>query len=82
VFSQSVLLALTQKGLTREKAYELVQRNSLAAWTKKLSFKDLAAADPEIAALLPGAELEKCFSLGPYLDKTDYIFKRVFSHEG
>jgi len=82
VFSQSVLLALTQKGLTREKAYELVQRNSLAAWAKKLSFKDLAAADPEIARLLPGAELEKCFSLSPYLDKIDYIFKRVFSHEG
>ena len=49
-FSQSVLLALTRKGLSREDAYALVQRNSLKAWNENGDFKDLAAADPDIAA--------------------------------
>ena len=49
-FSQSVLLALTRKGLTRDDAYDLVQRNSLKAWNESLDFKALVLADPEIGA--------------------------------
>ncbi|MDD8027188.1 MAG: adenylosuccinate lyase [Acidobacteriota bacterium] len=80
-FSQSVLLALTRKGMSREDAYQLVQRNSLKAWNESGDFKALASADPEIAAKLGPAELRACFSLDPYLEKIDYIFERVLAHE-
>jgi len=80
IFSQSVLLALTRKGLSREEAYRLVQRNSLRAWNESLDFKNLVLADEEIRKSLTAADVEQCFSLGPYLDKIDYIFKRVFGH--
>ncbi len=80
-FSQSVLLALTRKGSTREDAYALVQRNSLKAWNENLDFKTLIQADPEIGGKLTPAEIEGCFSLVPYLEKIDYIFERVLAHE-
>lgn len=82
IFSQRVLLALTRKGLSREDGYKLVQRNSLKAWNEHGDFRDLASADPDIAAALSPAELRACFSLDPYLEKIDYIFERVLSHEG
>jgi adenylosuccinate lyase len=81
IFSQSVLLALTKKGLTREQAYQVVQRNSLKAWNEGLDFRGLVAADPEAARVLRPAEIARCFSLSPYLDKIDYIFERVFADE-
>jgi adenylosuccinate lyase len=82
IFSQRVLLALTRKGLSREDGYKLVQRNSLRAWNEHGDFRDLASADPDIAAALSPAELRACFSLDPYLEKIDFIFERVLSHEG
>jgi len=81
IFSQSVLLALTRKGLTREQAYQIVQRNSLKAWNEDLDFKALIQAEPEVTAVLSPAEVHQCFSLEPYLAKIDYIFERVFSDE-
>jgi adenylosuccinate lyase len=81
IFSQSVLLALTRKGLSRESAYQIVQRNSLKAWNENLDFKALVLAEPEIVAVLTPEELDQCFSLEPYLGKIDYIFERVFSDE-
>jgi adenylosuccinate lyase len=81
IFSQSVLLALTRKGLAREQAYAIVQRNSLRAWNEGLDFKTLILAEPEAAAVLSPGELEGCFSIAPYLGKIDYIFERVFSDE-
>ena len=81
IFSQSVLLALTRKGLSREQAYQIVQRNSLKAWNEGLDFKALIRTDPEVAAVLDAAELERCFSLDPYLGRIDHIFERVFSDE-
>lgn len=81
IFSQSVLLALTKKGLTREAAYQLVQRNSLRAWAEGLDFRKLIAADPDVAGVLPRGEIERCFSLEPYLAKIDDIFERVFADE-
>jgi adenylosuccinate lyase len=80
-FSQSVLLALTRKGLTREEAYRLVQRNSLKSWNENADFKALTAADPDIAGILSPAELQACFAIEPYLEKIDYIFERVLAHE-
>jgi adenylosuccinate lyase len=81
IFSQSVLLALTRKGLTRDEAYQLVQRNTLKAWNENLDFKTLVLADPDIQKHLSPEEIEKCFSLKPYLEKIDYIFERVLGHE-
>jgi adenylosuccinate lyase len=81
IFSQSVLLALTRKGLSREQAYQIVQRNSLKAWKEGLDFKALILADPEAAGVLSAEELERCFSLDPYLGRIDHIFERVFSDE-
>lgn len=81
VFSQGVMLALTKKGFSREKAYELVQTNSLKAWEKELDFKELIQSDPKIREKLSPDEINKCFSLDPYTNKIDYIFKRVLSNE-
>jgi len=82
VFSQSVLLALTKKNVSREDAYQLVQRNSLKAWDEKRDLKGLILDDPDIRAVLTPEEVEKSFSLDPYLEKIDYIFERVLGHEG
>jgi len=81
IFSQSVLLALTKKGLTREAAYQIVQRNSLKAWNESLDFRALVAADPDVTRLLRPADIDRCFSIAPYLDKIDGIFERVFADE-
>src|SRR5512135_186827 len=61
IYSQSVLLALTQAGLVREEAYHIVQRNSLKAWTEGLDFQALVAADPDVAKALEPAAIERCF---------------------
>jgi adenylosuccinate lyase len=79
IFSQSVLLALTKKGLTREEAYQLVQRNSLKAWNEGLDLRTLLGGDPDIAKVLKPAEIDRSFSLNPYLAKIDYIFERVLA---
>jgi len=81
IFSQSILLALTRKGLIREEAYQIVQRSSLKAWKEGLDFRALVAADPEVTRVLGQEEIDRCFSLAPYLDKIDYIFERVFRDE-
>ena len=79
IFSQVVLLALIRKGLTREEAYQLVQTNSLKAWHENLSFIELLKADPDITRYMNDREIEDCFSLEPFLQKIDFIFKRVLS---
>jgi adenylosuccinate lyase len=81
VFSQAVMLALADKGLSREEAYHLVQRNSMAAWEEGGDFKDLLKKDKDITRHMTAHEIEGCFSLDPYLDKIDYIFERVFADE-
>ena len=81
IFSQSVLLALTKKGLTREAAYQIVQRNSLKTWNEGLDFRVLVAADPDVTGLLRPADIDRCFSIAPYLDKIDGIFERAFADE-
>jgi len=81
IFSQALLLRLTEKGMSRDQAYALVQKNSLKVWSERLHLRDLALADPEINGLLSPQEIESCFSLDPYLEKIDYIFAKVFEHE-
>jgi len=81
IFSQSVLLALTGKGVSRDQAYQIVQKNSLKAWNEGLDFEALIAADEEISRVLSGEEIKGCFSLDPYLEKIDYIYERVLADE-
>jgi len=81
VFSQRVLLALTDKKLSREDAYKLVQRNSMKAWDEGKDFKSLLLSDKDIVELLTAEEIEECFSLDPYLGKIDFIFDKVLSDE-
>ncbi|NOQ17804.1 MAG: adenylosuccinate lyase [Dehalococcoidales bacterium] len=77
VFSQRVMLTLIDKGLSRQKAYELVQRNAMKAWEKNRDFLKLLKADAEVTAILPPEELEPLFNEQYYLRYIDDIFKRV-----
>jgi adenylosuccinate lyase len=79
VFSQAVLLALASAGLPREAAYEVVQRNAMKVWEGKGTFEALLASDPELAAVLPPAELSKCFDAARTLRHVDAIYARAFS---
>lgn len=76
--SQRVLLALTGKGLLRDLAYRLVQRNAMLAWEQGRDFKDLLQKDPDIRQYLSGEEIEAVFDLGYHLKHVDTIFTRVF----
>jgi adenylosuccinate lyase len=78
IHSQRVLLALTQKGLARERAYTLVQRNAMPVWRGEGNFLDLLKKDADVKAVLSDAELESLFDLGYHLKHVDYIFNRVF----
>jgi adenylosuccinate lyase len=78
VHSQRVLLALTQKGVAREEAYAMVQRNAMRAWQDGGDFLALLKADKDVRAHLSEAELEEHFDLGYHLKHVDTVFKRVF----
>jgi len=77
-YSQRVLLALVEKGIARDDAYLMVQRNAMESWKKGTDFRERLAADPEITECLSSAELNSLFNLKPYLEHIDYLFKRVF----
>jgi adenylosuccinate lyase len=78
VFSQQLLLALTQAGVSREQAYEWVQRNALQAWDEGQELKSLVSADKEISAHLNQEQIDRVFSLDTYLRNVGAIFQRVF----
>jgi adenylosuccinate lyase len=78
VHSQRVLLALTQKGVSREDAYRLVQRNAMPVWRGEGDFLALLKADPDVSAKLEAPELDELFDLGYHLKHVDTIFARVF----
>jgi adenylosuccinate lyase len=80
IFSGQLLLALTQKGISREVAYELVQRNAMRVWDENEDFQRLVKSDPEITKQLSEAEIERIFSLNTYLRNVDSIFARVFTY--
>ncbi len=78
VFSQRVLLALTQRGLSREDAYQLVQRNAMTVWQTRRDFLKTLQQDAEVTAALPADELAALFDLAYYTHHVDTIFARVF----
>jgi adenylosuccinate lyase len=78
VHSQRVLIALTQKGVGREDAYELVQRNAMKTWRGEGDFLSLLKADPDVRKQLSDAEIETNFDLGYHLKHVDMVFRRVF----
>lgn len=77
VYSQRVLLALTDSGLGRQEAYELVQRNAMRAWGERRSFLECLEADPGIAGRLTAAALRACFEPTWYLRHVDAVFQRL-----
>jgi adenylosuccinate lyase len=81
VHSQRVLLALTQKGVSREDSYRLVQRNAMPVWRGEGNFLELLKADKDVSARLTDAELEALFDLGYHTKHVDTIFRRVFGAE-
>jgi len=78
IHSQRVLIALTQKGVQREDAYRLVQRNAMLVWEGKGDFLALLEADTEVAKVLTPIELGALFDLDYHLAHIDTIFARVF----
>src|SRR5690606_26849036 len=78
VFSQRVLLALTQAGMSREDAYRAVQSNAMKVWNEGGSFLERLKADPSVTKRVPAAELETLFDLRYHTRHVDTIFARVF----
>jgi adenylosuccinate lyase len=78
IFSGQLLLALTNKGVSRETAYDWVQRNAMQVWDEEKDFQTTVKADKEIKTQLSTEEIERVFSLDHYLRNIDTIFERVF----
>jgi adenylosuccinate lyase len=75
------MLALTQKGVSREDAYAAVQGNSMKVWRGEGRFIDFLKADPVVSKALSDAELEELFDYGYHTKNVDVIFKRVFGEQ-
>jgi adenylosuccinate lyase len=80
--SQRVMLALVERGLTREEAYAIVQKNAMQGWKSKKDFKALLSKDRDVKKYLSKSDIEKLFGLDFYLKHVAYIFKRVFGETG
>ncbi len=78
IFSQQVLLRLTQKGVSREEAYRIVQRRAMEVWEGKGTFKELLLEDKELSKYLSREEIEEIFDINYHLKHVDTIFQRVF----
>lgn len=78
IFSGQLLLALTHKGVSRETAYEWVQRNAMRVWDEDRDFQTLVKGDDEIKSQLSADEIDRIFSLDHYLRNVDSVFARVF----
>src|SRR3954447_19176947 len=81
VFSGTLLLEFAKRGISREQAYEWVQRNAMRAFHEQRDFKTLVLADPDIMKVLTPAEVEKAFDLKDQLRNVDTIVDRVFAHD-
>jgi adenylosuccinate lyase len=79
VFSGTVLLELARRGISREQAYEWVQRNAMRAFHEQRDFKSLLLADADVTAVLTPAEIDKAFDLHDQLRNVDAIVDRVFA---
>lgn len=77
IFSQEVLLLLIKKGLTREKSYEMVQRNAMKVWKEKINFNTLLKTDKEIMEYIKEDELDKLFDLSKILININKVYERL-----
>lgn len=80
IFSQRVLLALTEKGVSREAAYQLVQQNAMRVWEENADFLETLVSDSKVTEHLPANEIKALFDLKVHLRHVDTIFKRVFKN--
>jgi len=78
VFSGSVLLELAKKGVSREQAYEWVQRNAMLSYAEQRDFKALLESDTDITRVLTKDEIERAFDLKEQFRHVGHIFERVF----
>jgi len=78
IFSKMVLLALIEKGTTREDAYAIVKKNAMKSWQEGLEFRDLLEKDPIVTKYLKKKELVAIFNVKNFLRNLDFIFNRVF----
>ena len=78
IYSQRILLMLTQKGVSREDSYDIVQKNASKSWNNQSDFKEIILSDKAIMKMLTKAEIDDLFSLDYHLKNVDYIFKNVF----
>jgi adenylosuccinate lyase len=78
VFSGTVLLELARREVSREQAYEWVQRNAMRAFAEQRHFKELLLADADVTRVLTPSEIERAFDLDDQLKHVDVIFDRVF----
>jgi adenylosuccinate lyase len=79
VFSGTVLLELARRGISREQAYEWVQRNAMRSFHERQDFRDLLLQDPDLSRVLTPAEIDKAFDLDDHFRNVDAIFERVFA---
>jgi adenylosuccinate lyase len=81
IFSQMVLLKLIEKGISREEAYAIVQRNAMRSWQEGLEFRDLLLQDDEVITRLKPEDFADAFQVGNFLTQVDFIFNRVFGEK-
>jgi adenylosuccinate lyase len=78
IFSQQILVKLAEKGVDRQEAYVMVQRNAMRVWDSGQEFKQLIMEDDEIGAYLSNKEIDDVFDLDYHLKYVDEIYERVF----
>jgi adenylosuccinate lyase len=79
IFSEAILLLLTKKGITREEAYKIVQKDAMEVWgDKNKDFKTTLLEDPEVLRYLTATEVETAFDVNHHFRNLDHIFERVF----
>jgi len=76
--SEGLMLALTQKGLPREKAYKMIQRNAMEVWKTGNDFSKLLIQDKEVCKYLTTKEINQILDIKHSIKKTDQIFKKIF----
>ena len=81
IFSQMILLKMIEKGISRERAYAIVQANAMKSWNEDLEFKALLQADPEVTDRLSAPEIDEVFRIENFLTQVDFIFRRVFGDD-
>jgi adenylosuccinate lyase len=81
IFSQMVLLTLIERGITREQAYAVVQKNAMKSWHEGIEFKELLKEDEVVMKYLQEKDLAEIFNINNFLKNLDFIFNRVFGND-